>query len=547
MKPACVLLIALSILTAAAPAQEPPSAAESAIPDAVQGIAAKEIGGHLRFIASDLMRGRDTLSPEIQVVAEYLAGQLAGAGAEPAGDLVSGSRTYFAQFPLTTITPLADQTSLTLILERNSSRREIPFTTNQDFFLFPQGVPVGEIEAPVVFAGQGRTGAVNDYDDLEVKDRIVLIVEGGPEEAGQFNTSSKDRPRRRARRLAPIGSALGRKSAAEERGALGLVIVRPRELPSAVAGDSTRFMTEFFGRPSLTLGEPSASIPGIFLGNAIRDAIEKVEDITGEDSEPRLLDGVKIRFRFGAKTETKFDRNVVGIFPGSDPERKHELIVLSAHYDHVGVGEDGQIFNGSDDNGSGTSGLLEIAEALGEGPRPARSVALLWVSGEEKGLLGSKWFADHLPWGDDYKIIANINMDMISRNHPKKVSITPSPGHAEHGSLVDSVQAALDAEGMEGVFDADEFFGRTDSYNFAAKNIPVIFLFSGIHSDYHRPGDDFAKADLEKAARVTRVAYRLLWSVAQASDLPTRTKDKPAAASESAATGETAATVEAKD
>jgi hypothetical protein len=537
MKPLFALLIALLAPTLSTNAQESPGSDPSAVPDAVNGIVGRELGGHLRFIASDLMRGRDTLSPEVRIVAEYLAAHLAGAGAEPAGDRVGGSRSYFAGFPLTTITPLADQTSLALILERSGSRREIPFTVNKDFFLFPRGVRVGEIEAEVVFAGQGRTGPVNDYDGLDVKDRFVLVVEGDSSTNAGAATGETSRRSRRPRRMSLIGGALGRKSIAEERGALGMVVVRPKELTSAVGDDSSRFMSDCFGRPGMELGEPATTIPGIHLGDAIRDAIDEFENVTDEDAEPRLLGGVKIRFRFGAKTETKFDRNVVGIFPGSDPEKRQELIILSAHYDHVGVGDDGQIFNGSDDNGSGTSGLLEIAEAISEGPRPARSIALLWVSGEEKGLLGSRWFADHIPWGDEYKIIANINMDMISRNDPKKVSITPSPGHAEHSSLVTTAKAALDAEGMEGVFDADEFFGRTDSYNFAAKGIPVIFFFSGIHSDYHRPGDDIDKADLEKAARISRVAYRLLWTLAQSSDLPKRIKDKPAPA-------ETAVTIE---
>jgi hypothetical protein len=177
---------------------------------------------------------------------------------------------------------------------------------------------------------------------------------------------------------------------------------------------------------------------------------------------------VRAQFRFAATTESKEDRNVVGIFSGSDPEKKKEIVIYSAHYDHVGVNENGEIFNGADDNASGTSTLLEIAQAFGKGPRPARSVAFLWVSGEEKGLLGSNWFADHMNLPGDYKIVADINLDMVSRNDPNKVGVTPSPKHGEYNSLVPAARLTCRTEGMEVVFDADEYYGRTDSYSFAA-------------------------------------------------------------------------------
>ena len=107
--------------------------------------------------------------------------------------------------------------------------------------------------------------------------------------------------------------------------------------------------------------------------------------------------------------------------PALTPEKKKEVVIFSAHYDHVGVDEQGLIFNGSDDNASGTSALLEIAEAFGDGPKPARSIAMLWVSGEEKGLLGSQWFADHISLPEGYKIVADINIDMVSRNNGKSI------------------------------------------------------------------------------------------------------------------------------
>ena len=275
----------------------------------------------------------------------------------------------------------------------------------------------------------------------------------------------------------------------------------------------------------MTLGHAREGLPTISLSDPIRDLLVGALGLAA-DSKPTLLGGggVRVRFRFAATKETKYERNVVGLFPGSDAEKKKEIIIYSAHYDHVGVDEKGEIFNGSDDNASGTSSLLEIAEAFGQAPRPARSVAFLWVSGEEKGLLGSHWFADHLNLPDGHKIVADINLDMVSRNDPKKIGITPSPKHGDHNSLVPAAQASCLAEGMQVVFDADAFYFRTDSYSFASKGIPSIFFFAGVHADYHRPTDDVEKADFEKAARVARAAFRLGWQAAQAPEAPKKIK-----------------------
>ncbi len=178
----------------------------------------------------------------------------------------------------------------------------------------------------------------------------------------------------------------------------------------------------------MSLGHAPTGLPAITLADSIRDvlvdALRLDRRIQGPIARRRRS---ARRFRFAATTEIKEDRNVIGFFPGSDPEKKKEIVIYSAHYDHVGVNEKGEIHNGSDDNASGTSTLLEIAQAFGQGPRPARSVAFLWVSGEEKGLLGSHWFADHMNLPAGHKIVADINLDMVSRNDPKKIGVTPSP------------------------------------------------------------------------------------------------------------------------
>jgi hypothetical protein len=503
-----------------AAAVDPPA---ETVPDAVKSITAKAIGGHLRFLASDMMKGRDTASPELRVAGEYLAAHLFGAGAEPLGDQGLGARTFFRRFPLEVVTAREEGTELSLVLELNGSRRVVPCKLGTDFVLFPTGIVPGEIEAPIVFAGYGRVDASNKIDDyagLDVKNRFVLVYREQP-------GAQASRPRTEGRRTRPLSNTSAQSDQVRKNGALGVLIIEPPGKVSPASGLSLAGRNIGFSRPRMTLGHPPSSLPVISLTDPIRDVLVEACGLTA-DSRGQLLGGggVRARFRFAATTEMKEDRNVIGLFPGSDPEKKKEIIIFSAHYDHVGVDEKGEIFNGSDDNASGTSTLLEIAQAFGQGPRPARSVAFLWVSGEEKGLLGSQWFADHMNLPADHKIVADINLDMVSRNDPKKIGVAPSPKHGDYNSLVPAAQSSCLAEGIEVVFDADQFYRRTDSYSFASKGIPIIFFFSGIHADYHRPTDDIEKADLEKAARIARAAYRLGWQVAQGREAPKKIKDE---------------------
>jgi Peptidase family M28 len=489
------------------------------VPEAVQSITAREIGGHLRFLASDLMRGRDTGSPEIRLAGEYLAAHLFAAGAEPMGDRDGHGVSYFQTFPLEVVTPLEEGTGLTLILDLNGARREVRCNPGGDLIVYPHGLVPGEVEAPLVFAGYGRDNPekkIDDYEQLEVRDHYVLVYDGQPEDAKSPANAPAQRP------VLNAGWKLG---AAQKRGALGMIVIQApgRKTPAPQVPYSARNLG--FGRPNVTPGTSRGAIPLLYLADSIRDLLVNTLGLA-PDSKPHALaqGSVRARFRFAARKEPKHERNVLGFFPGSDPEKKKEVIIYSAHYDHVGVNEKGEIFNGSDDNASGTSSLLEIAEAFGQSPKPARSVAFVWVSGEEKGLWGSHYFADHLTFPEHYRIVADINLDMVSRNDPKKIGITPSPRHSEYNSLVPAAQDSCRAEGMEAVFNADEFFFRTDSSSFAIKGVPVIFFFAGIHADYHRPTDDYAKADLEKAARVARTAYRLGWHFAQGGEAPKKIK-----------------------
>ena len=266
-----------------------------------------------------------------------------------------------------------------------------------------------------------------------------------------------------------------------------------------------------------------ATLPTLRFAEPIRDMIVKATELTAE-SKPKTLEGLRVQFKFAAKKESKEDRNVVGLFPGI----RHRQGQGSRHLQRPLRPRRGRR-KGRD--------LQRIRrQCLGD-QRTARDRRGLWRRpaagpqrgvplglGRGKGPVGSQWFSDHVSLPADYKIVADINLDMVSRNDAKSIGITPSDKHADYSTLIPAARAAAKEEGLTTKFNADGFYRRTDSYNFARKGIPVIFFFCGVHADYHRPTDDFTKADFEKAARVARAAYRLGWQVAQDKDVPKKIK-----------------------
>jgi len=230
--------------------------------------------------------------------------------------------------------------------------------------------------------------------------------------------------------------------------------------------------------------------------------------------------------RYPLRPRNQTAPNVVAIFPGSDPTLRNEYVVLSAHMGHVGVGRPvrgDSIYNGADDDASGTSSLLEVAEAFASLPvRPARSILFLAVSGEEKGLLGSAYFSDNptVPIGS---IVANVNIDMIGRNAPDDIVVI-GKNYSSLGGVVE--RAAAENRQLVGLNPADDrwpterFFFRSDHFNFARKEIPAVFFFAGTHDDYHEPSDEVELLDTDKAARVARLVFFTSYAIATTPERP---------------------------
>jgi Zn-dependent M28 family amino/carboxypeptidase len=216
--------------------------------------------------------------------------------------------------------------------------------------------------------------------------------------------------------------------------------------------------------------------------------------------------------------------NTIGILEGTDPTLRDEYLVFSAHMDHIGVtpGARDSINNGADDNASGTTGVIELAEAFSRpGARPRRSVIFLTVSGEEKGLWGSRYFSEHptVPLG---QIVADINLDMLGRNWADTI-VAIGKEHSDLGATLERVNAAHPELRMVAVDDRwpeERFYFRSDHYNFARKGVPALFFFNGVHEDYHRVTDSPDKINSEKESRILKLLYYLGQEIGNAPQRP---------------------------
>lgn len=273
-----------------------------------------------------------------------------------------------------------------------------------------------------------------------------------------------------------------------------------RDTPSRGLETTARYIASEFRRVGLTPGGDSGSF------------IQRYP-----------LPNARSENRPAARTRTA--PNVVGILEGSDPVLRKEYIVLSAHMDHVGIGapvNGDSIYNGADDDASGTAAVLELAEALSmPGARPKRSVVFLTVSGEEHGLWGSAWFSEHPPVPIT-QIVADLNIDMIGRNW-KDTIVVIGKEHSDLGATLDRVNRAHPELGMRAIDDIwpeENFYFRSDHYNFARKGVPVLFFFNGTHPDYHGPDDEPDRIDAEKASRIVRLVYLITQEVGNAPQRP---------------------------
>ncbi len=505
------------------------SASAQAVQEATSAARLKE---YLYFVASDEMEGRDTPSRGLDTTAKFIALNLALWGFKTVGD----NHSYFQRITLKRAK-----------LDKEKSRGELNgrvLTAGMDFS--PQINP-GSAAGQLVYVGHGWSipaKNINSYQGIEVKNKIAIVAGGGPPRGSNFREIS--RGREGVDWESPQGYL-------RKHGAKGIVVI---PTPNAIGAwnQTLQRLTERGSAWSVEKfqGEQQDAIPSIIASEKLvamlfegekRDgaAMLKVA-ATGEVGESWDLASTKeLKFSVTVKPEMGTTQNVVAVLEGSDPKLKDEYVAIGAHYDHVGISNtpgDDMIYNGADDDGSGTVAVMGIAEALAKGPRPKRSVLLVWHAGEEKGLWGSRYITDY-PVVPLNQIVAQLNIDMIGRSKkdgdtaPVNKDLTGPSEIYVIGSKMMSTELGLLSEQVndsnlklsfnykyDDPKDPNRFFFRSDHFNYARKGIPIIFYFDGTHEDYHKVGDHADKIDYQKMEKVTRTILATALALGNAATRP---------------------------
>ncbi len=501
-----------------------------------EAITANQLRDYLSFIASDELEGRDTPSRGLNTAAKFIAINLSRWGIKPGGD----KGTYFQSIELRRTKVDAQQSWM----EINGQK----FWFGKDFLAFG---PSAAVTGKLVFVGYGYRVAkknYNSFNGVDVKGKIIVKFAGRPKFLSNADFTGK------------MGEDWdGAISYGFRNGAVGILLIP--DFPTLAGWEQDQRLTSAVGTvlvenfitpstpalPVLTLS-PRAAV-SLFQGeqmngNQVMNALTSSDSVAGFE----FTESKKVSFNLAVTLEKVWTQNVVGILEGSDGSLKKEYVAVGAHYDHVGIGSamDGDsIWNGADDDGSGTVSVLSIAEALAKGPRPKRSVLFVWHAGEEKGLWGSRYFVNN-PTVPLKEIVAQLNIDMVGRSKkegdtiprnkelsgPNEVYVIGSKMMSSAlGNLSESVNKSFLNLSFNYTYDdpkdPNRFFFRSDHFNYAQKGIPIIFYFDGVHEDYHQRGDEWQKIDYNKMEKVARTVYAMLWELGGDMKRPKVDKELP--------------------
>ena len=484
----CLTLLGLALIVAPLSAQTAP-----ALSRAAASITGADIAHRIGIIAADSMMGRDTPSRGLELTAGYVADQFQKFGLKPGGD-----HGWLQRYPITRHRLDLGQSHVVFVA---GSRKDLAtFTSSARYDGGP--VPEKPVNGTPLLVGGPQTAETADR--LGVRGKIVLYVpQAGVETAAAQQVL-------RVLYLAGPKALVTLSNADSARFAAAIPRQTPERTVVGTASDRPVALQVRVGAVASAL-----SAAGVDL-SAVR---------AGREPIARELPGLKVDIEMkDIITSSLSAPNTVGILEGSDPVLKNEYLVYSAHMDHIGIspGQPDSINNGADDDGSGTVGVIELARAFSRrGARPKRSIIFLTVSGEEKGLWGSKYFTEHPPVLID-RIVADINMDMIGRNWPDTI-VAIGKEHSDLGATLNRVNAAHRELGMTAIDDqwpAERFYFRSDHYNFARKGVPILFFFNGVHEDYHQVTDSPDKINSEKEARILRLVFYLGREVGNAPNRP---------------------------
>jgi hypothetical protein len=502
-------------------------------------ITAKQLKDYLYFVASDEMEGRDTPSRGLNTVAKFIAMNLSRWGLKPAGD----DGTYFQKINLRRGKLDATRTQAEL-----NGRK---FSFGEDFYA---SLNAGTASGQLVYVGHGwvvKNKNIDAYRGVDIKDKIVVFYGGGLPKGATLSDLTG----------AQGGDWDTPSEYAWKHGAKGAIIIPDSRVLTTLSG-RRQVMLEPRGSFSVATFEQAQAgqmpmitasagmIRALFQGEKVDGTEILARREAGEAGESFELSPTKrATFTVANTYDETQTQNVLGIVEGSDPLLKNEYVAVGAHYDHVGLrtgaaATGDKIFNGADDDGSGTVAVLAMAEALARAPvRPKRSVLFIWHTGEEKGLWGSQYFTEN-PTVPLAQIITQLNIDMIGRSkqagdtNPLNRSLTGPNEIYVIGSKMMSTELGQLSEAVNKSYlnlsfnylydnpnDPNRFFFRSDHFNYARKGIPIIFYFDGEHEDYHKPGDSPDKIDYQKMERVARTIYITMLELANSRTRPR--VDKP--------------------
>jgi hypothetical protein len=464
------------------------------------GLLAANIGSDeylsiVKFLASPEMRGRATGSPELEKAAAYIRDQFRGMNLKPpSGD------SYYQDFDVTTSARLGKKNGLTYGLTYNDGGKPEALHFEQDFIPLNLSA-AGDVAGGVVFAGFGITAPEYNYDDysgLDVKGKIVLLLRHEPQEFDEKSVFEG--------KIYTAHSQIFSKAAnAKFHGAKAVLMVNDVGAHSGDADDLEKFGgAEGPDNSGIEFVQVKANVVNRWLALSGKN-LESIESDIDKDLHPEsfaLPEKLHLNINVDIGREVKTVHNVVAYLPGETSE----YVAIGAHYDHLGLGEQfsmapslaGTVHPGADDNASGTAGVIELARWFSSQPKHQRGILFLTFAGEELGLLGSSYYVNHplLPLKDD---IAMINMDMIGRIRERKVYIGGVGTGTTFGPLLKELGPKHD---LEADLSEKAGYGSSDHTSFTTKQVPVLFFFSGLHADYHKPSDTWDKIDAPDAVKL---------------------------------------------
>jgi len=479
--------------------------------DASASITEAEVQDHIFFLASDALGGRGTGDAGYQVAADYAASQFSGAGVQPLFRDAAGNPSFFQNMAMSTVSFGSENHAV--VLEEGSSTE---LTFGQDYFVLagPEG-ETSQIEGPLVFAGYGLVSEAGGWDDtmgLDLNGSIPIVMFGFPPPELTSAFAGVD--------VEDLWDGFGRKIATmEARGAKAVVAVLEPTRWRAWNNYARRYASS-----RLVVGEarplsefPDAGIPVIFLSQDAVNALfadRGFDPATGEgEYDTFSFSGTRLDLTFQSSRQRVDVPNVAGWVEGTDPILRNEYVVVGAHLDHVGT-RNGEVYNGADDNASGSVGVMEIAEAVAMDP-PKRSTIFVLYTGEERGLLGSRYFVENPPVPAD-QMVVNVNIEMIGRyeHRPLGTGQLFAIIGTRDGEVMRRTIAEVNGTGFDYEWEIpEEFMGGSDHQAYEALGIPNITVAAsppyGTHEDYHRPGDDAEKIDVPGLRKATAFIYAL--------------------------------------